>query len=124
MGALLASEDTIPGKRPEAVVLRGINDFVRMDRYVLDRYAETLLAQEAQYSSRLVSKEVVGLVFSPEPAGRVIIERCDPQDQRTSIQYLLRDAKGECWQLNYLIRSENLALWATWASEMESWVAA
>jgi hypothetical protein len=119
VGALLASEDPAGRSRLEAMMLRGVRDFGRMDQKCLDAYGQVLLEQEKPYSPRLTEKSLLGLVFGAEPAAKIVIARRDPREERASIQYLLRDADGQCWQLNYVVRSENLPSWRTWLAEIE-----
>jgi hypothetical protein len=119
VGALLASEDPASHSQPEAMMLRGIADFGRMDDKRLDAFAQAFLEQEAQHSPRIAEKGLLTLAFSRDVAGKVAITRGELRDDRISIQYLIRDVEGLCWQLNYIVRLDKIDTWRMWLSEIE-----
>jgi hypothetical protein len=68
---------------------------------------------------RVDEKRIGICALSEEPCGKVVVSRLAPADGRMGIHFLVRDQKGEAWELTYLIRQADVERWRPVLSEIE-----
>jgi hypothetical protein len=119
-GALLATE-TRPGSPPEAMTLRQYSLSGVPSTDVLEKYAKPLVDSLAQQGlrPRIVSQQTVRRVLGEQACAKLVVERNGSADDRIEIHYLVRDQATVGWELVYLLRRDNLAVWAPLIAEID-----
>jgi hypothetical protein len=119
-GALLATE-AARTDQPELMTARRYALPGPVTPEILDRYAavivETLAKQGLE--PRVDEKRIGICALSAEPCGRVVVSRLAQRDGRMQIHFLVRDQKGEPWELTYLIRRADVERWRPLLAEIE-----
>jgi hypothetical protein len=114
---LLATE-AVRTEQPEAMTLRRYALSGPVTLEVLGRCVDSVVGTLATkgLKPRLDEKRIGVCALSAEPCGVVIVSRADG---RTEIHYLIRDQKGEPWELTYLIRQADIDRWRPLLAEIE-----
>lgn len=119
-GALLAVE-AVRSDQPELMVLRQYGLRVPVTSAMLGRYADSVLHALSLKTLRpRVDEQRIGIcALSSQPAGKVVVSRLAPGDGRMDIRYLVRDLKGQPWELTYLVRQSDIDRWRPLLEEIE-----
>jgi hypothetical protein len=119
-GALLATE-VERTEQPEVMTVRRYTLPGPVTAGVLGRYVDVIKEALARKGlAPRVDENRIGIcALSEEPCGRVIVSRMAPADGRMEIHYLIRDHRGEPWELTYLIRQADIDRWRPLLAEIE-----
>jgi hypothetical protein len=119
-GALLATEATRT-EQAEMMTVRRYSLPGPITPDILDRYAGIILeALAKQRLTPVLDEKRIGIcALSDEPCGRIVVSRRSPADGRTEIHFLVRDQKGDTWELTYLIRQADAHRWRALLAEID-----
>jgi hypothetical protein len=119
-GALMAVEPALT-EQPEVMTVRPYALPGSITPELLDRYTDLVVQALVKQGLRpRVAERRIGIgALSNEPCGRIVIDRGVPADGRTEIHFLVRDQKGDSWELTYLIRQTDVDRWRSLLAEIE-----
>lgn len=120
-GALMAVEPE-PASQPEMMmVVRRYTLSGPITSDILDRYADSVFRalQKQGLEPHLNEKRVGICALSPKQSGRVVLRRDAAGDGRMEIRFLVRDQKGDAWELTYLIRQVDADRWRSLLAEVD-----
>lgn len=119
-GALLATEQN-PGQPPEVMTLRQYKLPGPPSADILSQYAALVLGTLTKQGAapRVVSQQVSRCALSERPCAKLVVQRTSSSDSRTEIHYLVSDLANLNWELVYLLRGDNLRVWAPLLAEID-----